>query len=173
TSPSSARTAEAAYDACLVDDLVPPEQLRAALQPKREASTIPSVETAAEPTETGQGAWDHVQRARDARRPTGTDYVEIERKIRRGGCDPTVETGIAWFGGQPIVVIAQNRGAGGGRTLPAGYRRARRAIAHAVRFEMPIVTLIDTPGADPSIASESAGVAAEISETFEALLAAP
>jgi acyl-CoA carboxylase subunit beta len=172
-SPSGSRTAEAAYDACLVDELIPPEQLRAALESTRKASTLPITELAAEPAETRGPAWDRVEHARDTRRPTGIDYVEIERPLRRGGCDPTIETGVAWFGLETAVVIAQNRRAGTGRTLPAGYRRARLAIAHAIRFGMPIVTLIDTPGADPSIASETAGVANEISETLEALLAAP
>jgi acetyl-CoA carboxylase carboxyl transferase subunit alpha len=51
--------------------------------------------------------------------------------------------------------------------------RARRAIEFAVRFDRPIVTLIDTPGADPSAESESQGIAREISETFEVLLDAP
>jgi len=70
------------------------------------------------------------------------------------------------------VVIAQNRHAGYGRTTPEGYERARRAIAFADRFGASIVTLIDTPGADPSDESERGGIASEISATFLRLLAA-
>jgi acetyl-CoA carboxylase carboxyl transferase subunit alpha len=125
-----------------------------------------------EPRPSKGDAWSRVQLARHEKRPTGSDLVEVFEPLRRGGCDNTVITGLARFGLRPAMVIAQNRRADHGRTTPAGYERARRAIAFADRFGMPIVTLIDTPGADLSDESERGGIAKEISATFLRLLAA-
>ena len=55
---------------------------------------------------------------------------------------------------------------------PAAYRKARRALDIARRLRLPIVTLIDTPGANPSEASENAGIASEIARLIEAMLRA-
>jgi acetyl-CoA carboxylase carboxyl transferase subunit alpha len=55
---------------------------------------------------------------------------------------------------------------------PAAYRKARRAVDIARRLSLPIVTLIDTPGANPSEASENAGISSEIALLIEAMLRA-
>jgi len=94
--------------------------------------------------------------------------------LRRGGCDETILAGVGEIlNHTDVVVISQDRHQGAGRTTVQGFRRARRAIDHAVRFDRPIVMFIDTPGADPSATSESDGIAREISATFDALLSAP
>jgi acetyl-CoA carboxylase carboxyl transferase beta subunit len=174
--PADAHTAESAFDACLVDALVEPSDLRARLisalmdSEDQVQSNAPSMPREPRPSEVD--TWTRVQLARHEKRPTGSDLVEIFEPLRRGGCDETVITGLARFGLRPTVVIAQNRRATHGRTTPEGYERARRAIAFADRFGAPIVTLIDTPGADPSNESERGGIASEISATFLRLLAA-
>jgi len=174
--PPDAHTAESAFVACLVDALVEPRDLRARLivaltdSGDQTQSDTPSMPT--EPRPSNVDTWTRVQLARHDKRPTGSDLVEIFEPLRRGGCDQTVVTGLARFGLRPAVVIAQNRHATHGRTTPGGYERVRRAIAFADRFGAPIVTLIDTPGADPSNESERDGIAGEISATFLRLLAA-
>ena len=174
--PADAHTAESAFDACLVDALVEPSDLRARLitaltdSEDRAQSKTPSMPT--EPRPSKVHTWTRVQLSRHEKRPTGSDLVEIFEPLRRGGCDQTVITGLTRFGLRPALVIAQNRHAMNGRTTPGGYERVRRAIAFADRFGAPIVTLIDTPGADPSDESEREGIAGEISATFLRLLAA-
>ena len=173
--PEGSHTAESALVAGLVDDLVEPTDVRARLARALAAlSTSPTAGARPElPAATPTDAWEHVVRARHADRPTGTDYAGIFEPLRRGGIDPTVVTGFATVGGGCVVAIAQDRFAGHGRPTPAGYRRAREAIATAVRLGLPIVTFVDTPGADPGAASEREGIAREISLTFSALLRAP
>jgi acetyl-CoA carboxylase carboxyl transferase beta subunit/acetyl-CoA carboxylase carboxyl transferase alpha subunit len=170
--PEGSHTAESAYDACLVDELVEPDALRARIGAL--TSSAGSAEQLA-PDETVHRSldpWARVELARLGGRPTGSDFVDVVYPFRRGGCDESIIAGIAKVGSRSVVVIAQNRRNGHGRTMPAGFRRARRAIAIAERLGLPIVTFIDTPGADPSAPSEGAGVAHEISATFAALLAA-
>jgi acetyl-CoA carboxylase carboxyl transferase subunit beta len=62
-----------------------------------------------------------------------------------------------------------DRHAGGGRPGPGGFRLAQRAIALAGRLGLPVVTLVDTPGADPRSASEGGGLAIEIARTLAAM----
>ena len=121
-------------------------------------------------------AWREVLRARAVGRPSGIDraarlctsWVEL-----RGG-DPTVRAGLARLTtGQRAVVVATDRYCGVGRPSPAGFRLAQRAVRLAGRLGLPMITLVDTPGADPSPAAETDGVAAEIARTFAVLGACP
>jgi acetyl-CoA carboxylase alpha subunit len=116
--------------------------------------------------------WQEVLLARDPKRPTGSDFIRRGISLRRLDRDPTITVSIndEW---PPAVVIAQNRKASHGRTSADGYRAVRRAVDLAARLGRPIVTLIDTPGADPSASSERQGIAREISATFDALISAP
>jgi acetyl-CoA carboxylase carboxyl transferase subunit beta len=70
-------------------------------------------------------------------------------------------------------VVATDRYCAAGRPTPAAFRLAQRAVALAGRLGLPLVTLVDTPGADPSPAAEVDGVAAEIARTLAALAACP
>jgi acetyl-CoA carboxylase carboxyl transferase beta subunit/acetyl-CoA carboxylase carboxyl transferase alpha subunit len=173
--PEDSHTAESAYESGLIDSLVDKESLRDRL---RESVGLVGVAGGGrlvmpeEPARGTKGPWELVEIARHPRRPTGTNFVDVSDQMRRGGTDPSITAGIARLNQRPVVAIAQNRHLGG-RTTPGGYRRARQAIGYASRFGLPIVTFIDTPGADPSSESEAAGVAGEISRTFEALLSAP
>ena len=121
-------------------------------------------------------AWDAVQRARASRRLTSVDYVErmlgefIElHGDRTSGDDPAIVAGIGTLDGKAIAIVALERGhledrerRHDGRPYPEGYRKARRVMELAERLRLPLVTLIDTPGAYPGVESEARGLASEL-----------
>jgi acetyl-CoA carboxylase alpha subunit len=72
--------------------------------------------------------------------------------------------------GVPFLAIALDKRFSPG---PGGFRKARRCVEIAGRLRLPIVTIVDTGGADPSEASEAGGIAWEIAKLFEAMLEAP
>ena len=129
------------------------------------------------PDSSHQDPWETVQTARAADRlnpalalPDLCDvFIEL-RGDRAGSDDQALRTVIARVAGRRCVVLALDRR---GSPAAAAFRKARRAVDIAARLELPIVTLIDTRGADPSADSEAAGVAWEIARLFEALLSAP
>lgn len=125
-------------------------------------------------------AWETVQRARAADRLTSNDFIQrmlddfIElHGDRSSGDDPAVIAGVGTLGGKAVAVIALERGHGpertfrhDGRPYPEGYRKARRVMDFAERLSMPLVTLIDTPGAYPGIEAEERGLAAELATSL-------
>jgi acetyl-CoA carboxylase carboxyl transferase subunit beta len=170
-------TAETAHAAGLVDAVVPTDDLRAWVRgalglddvppPTRTLPLGPSPVPAAAAT----GAWAEVVAARRADRPSGLDVAArtCASWVGLAAPDPTVRTALARVGTRRVVVVASDRHAGTGRPGPAAYRQARRAVALAGRLRLPIVTLVDTPGAEPGAAAENDGIAAEIAATFAAL----
>jgi acetyl-CoA carboxylase carboxyl transferase subunit beta len=178
--PHGSHTAESAFMSGLVDEVVDPDELRdfvtailmTFLPDKPVEAAAPS-----EPSGERVEAWEAVQRARDEARPLAHELIlEIAESLvvlhgdRVGGVDPAVDIAIARIAGRRVVVLALDRQRSPG---PAAFREARRAIEIAVRLGLPIVTIVDTPGADPSADSEAAGIAGEIARTFRDLLAAP
>jgi acetyl-CoA carboxylase carboxyl transferase subunit beta len=121
--------------------------------------------------------WEAVRLARDENRPLAHELIlEMAESLvvlhgdRVGGVDPGVDIVLARIAGRRMVVLALDRQRSPG---PAAFREARRAIEIAVRLGLPIVSIVDTPGADPSADSEAAGIAGEIARTFRDLLLAP
>ena len=119
-------------------------------------------------------AWESVMEARSPERPAGhelllelAEQLVVLRGDRAGHEDPAIDTAVARVEGRRAVVIALDKERA---PTPAGYRKARRAIRVAEHLSIPVVTLIDTRGADPSEHSESDGIAWAIAETFDALL---
>ena len=125
-------------------------------------------------------AWDSVRLARHQARPTALDYigrmltnfVEIHGD-RSYGDDGAIICGLGDFGGQTVVVIGQERGRpgdpvdrNGGRTSPEGFRKAQRAINLAIKFDIPLITLVDTPGPYPSLDAEERGIGNVIASTM-------
>jgi acetyl-CoA carboxylase carboxyl transferase subunit alpha len=122
-------------------------------------------------------AWERVQLARHPKRPHTLDYVprlftdfsEIHGD-RAFADDPAIVTGMAWFDGQPVMVIGQQKGRDTKQKLhrnfgmpkPEGYRKALRAMQLAKKFRRPIITFVDTPGAYPGIDAEERGQAEAI-----------
>ena len=123
--------------------------------------------------------WDVVQRARVVERPTTLDYlrtafddfVELHGD-RAFADDPAVVGGIAAIGGRTVVVIGQEKGhtvreriaRNFGMPHPEGYRKAQRLLDHAEAFGLPVVTLVDTPGAHPGPEAEERGQSHAIAE---------
>ena len=113
-----------------------------------------------------------LQIARHQERPKFLDYVDMmcEDFIefhgdREGMDDRAIIGGIAKFNGKPVMIIGIQKGKttkenleyNFGMPQPQGYRKALRLFKHANKFNMPIITLIDTPGAYPGIKAEETG----------------
>ncbi len=118
-----------------------------------------------------------LQIARHPERPKFLDYVDLicEDFIelhgdREGMDDRAIIGGIAKLNGKPVMIIGIQKGKSTKENLeynfgmpqPQGYRKALRLFKHANKFKMPIVTLIDTPGAYPGIKAEETGQGAAI-----------
>lgn len=125
--------------------------------------------------------WQRVQLARHPRRPYTLDYIQriftgfIElRGDRLYGDDRAIVAGLAWFGETPVVVMGHQKGRNTreniernfGMAHPEGYRKALRLFKLAARFELPIITFIDTPGAYPGIQAEERGQSVAIAENL-------
>ena len=121
--------------------------------------------------------WDIVRVARHPLRPYSLDYIPLVFEDfdelhgdRRFGDDKAIVGGVARLGGDPVMVIGQEKGRSVkdkvyrnfGMPKPEGYRKALRLLEMAERFSLPVVTLIDTPGAYPGIDSEERGISASI-----------
>jgi acetyl-CoA carboxylase carboxyl transferase subunit beta len=120
-------------------------------------------------------AWGEVEQSRLPFRASGIDWAArlCSSWIELRGTDPVVRAGLATIERGRVVVVAMDRHAGDGRPRPAGYRLAQRAIGLAGRLSLPLLTFVDTPGADPSAESEADGVAGEIARTFAAMAELP
>jgi acetyl-CoA carboxylase carboxyl transferase subunit alpha len=117
-------------------------------------------------------AWQISQVARHPQRPYTLDYIdelftEFEELHgdRAYSDDPAIVGGIARFEGMPVIVIGHQKGRdvkerqyrNFGMPRPEGYRKALRLFRMAEKFGLPIITLIDTPGAYPGIGAEERG----------------
>jgi len=122
-------------------------------------------------------AWQTVQVARHPQRPILTDYLDLMVKDFRElhgdrcfGDDHAIVTGIGHIARNKVLIVGQNKG----RTVkekitcnfgcpnPEGYRKALAKMKFAEKFRLPIVTLIDTPGAYPGVGAEERGQAQAI-----------
>ncbi|MCC7077801.1 MAG: acetyl-CoA carboxylase carboxyltransferase subunit alpha/beta [Acidimicrobiia bacterium] len=183
--PGDAHTPEAAYMGGVVDavvgngDVAPRiRSLLAALDPAPEP--VPPDLVDAEVAGADGSGWDMLEAVRRGEmrgtRRIVEDVVSDFTRLsgdRAGGTDPSILAGIGRWRGRPVVVIGQDRHAGGGRTRAAGFRLARRACELAGRLHLPAVTLIDTPGADPAHTEDRSGLVPAISALAAGLLACP
>jgi acetyl-CoA carboxylase carboxyl transferase subunit alpha len=128
--------------------------------------------------------WQTVQLARHPNRPYSLDYIqglftdwfEIEGD-RRFSADRSIVSGLARLNGEPVVIVAEQKGRGTkenmlrnfGMPRPEGYRKARRLYDLADRFRRPLITFIDTPGAYPGIGAEERGQAEAIAVNLEVM----
>jgi acyl-CoA carboxylase subunit beta len=177
--PDRSHTAEGARSAGLVDDIVALEDLPGRLArllswPGRaEPHPVATPDGEREPAGT---AWESVERARHRGRARAAAFLgglDVRGELhgdRAGDDDPTVRVALARHAGRPIVVVAMDRNADGGRVTPAGYRKAWRGFDLAESIGVPLVTLVDTPGADAGAASEAGGIAHHIAATMDRLL---
>ncbi len=190
--PPDSHRAESALQNGMIDALVPRDALRDTLGRLLALTTASSkiVGLATSPaavdhrhlSRDGVDAMQILALARHRERPSArayaarlfTDYIELHGdRLERD--DPKLFGGIARFETVPVVVIAQQRERGQDHergASAAGYRKAERLIQFAARFGLPIVSFVDTPGADPGYESERHGVAGAIAHTLAALLGA-
>ena len=190
--PLDAHTAEAHVGHGLLDNVVDRENL----QPR--IASILQILTAqkhgksnhknllkSEPEECDEvEPWEAMTAARNSERPQASSYfrsildpfIEL-RGDRLNSDDRSVVTGIGFMDGLAAVVIRQQR-----RTLvegernhvfPDGLRKAQRLIDLASRFKLPLVTLIDTQGADPGLEAEEQGIGNAIARTLSSMLTVP
>ncbi len=125
--------------------------------------------------------WDIVKVARHPMRPYTLDYIsrvfddfDELHGDRHFGDDKAIVGGIAHLDGRPVMVIGQEKGRGVqekvrrnfGMPKPEGYRKALRLMEMAERFRLPVITLIDTPGAYPGIDSEERGISEAIAQNL-------
>lgn len=122
-------------------------------------------------------SWQRVQIARHKQRPFMLDYVEHSfddflelHGDRHIGDDEAMPAGFAYLEGRRVIVIGHQKGRDTkenmrrnfGSAHPEGYRKALRLMRMAEKFKIPIVTLIDTPGAYPGIEAEERNIAESI-----------
>ncbi len=116
--------------------------------------------------------WDRVSICRHPQRPHAIDYIQniAEEFVELFGDrtfqdDHSIIAGLAKIGGQKFVVIGQEKGndtesriyRNFGMTHPEGYRKALRCMELAAKFSLPVITLLDTPGAYPGLTAEERG----------------
>ncbi len=126
-------------------------------------------------------AWDIVKVARHPLRPYTSDYIsrvftdfDELHGDRHFGDDKAIIGGVARLDGKPVMVIGEEKGRtvhekvmrNFGMPRPEGYRKALRLMEMAERFKLPILTLIDTPGAYPGIDSEERGISESIAQNL-------
>ena len=174
--PPGSHTAEAAYDEGQVDALLPASAMSGWIDAALGLTAQP-LPTRPLPVvgpwggrRLGGGPAGAGRRPPDRHRPRRPPVLVVVRAAgpRSGGA-----AGLATVAGGRCVVVATDRYHGNGRPTPAGFRLAQRAVRLAGRLGLPVVTLVDTPGADPSPASEADGMAGEIARTLQALAECP
>lgn len=126
-------------------------------------------------------AFERVKLARDSARPGTLDYIAglVKNFVelhgdRVFGDDQALLGGIGTFRGRTVLILGHQGGTNTreniarnfGMPRPEGYRKARRLMQHASKFGMPILTFIDTSGADPGIGSEERGQGTAIAESL-------
>ena len=190
--PSGVQTAENLFDHGLVDAVVPPEALGDyfgrvldLLRPALAGEAMESRPTSADLSASCQadaGAWQSVQRSRDPLRPSTVELLKEAAGsvvLLRGAGDGSKDLGmlvaLARFGATSCVVVGHQRSSPTENSTiamgPASLRDARRGMRLAKELRLPLVTVIDTPGAALSKEAEEGGLATEIARSLYDLLA--
>jgi acetyl-CoA carboxylase carboxyl transferase subunit alpha len=132
--------------------------------------------------------WQKVCLARHPRRPYTLDYIDliceefIELHGDRGyGDDPAIVAGLAKMDGKNLVIIGHQKGRDTrdklrrnfGMPHPEGYRKALRVMQLAAKFNLPLLTFVDTPGAYPGVGAEERGQAEAIARNLRELAVLP
>ncbi len=181
--PDGVQTAENLHARGIIDQVVAPDSIGSVLASVLTVTRSPT-SAAREPRLLNDfvgdraDAWDVIGRSRRIDRPgsrellasAATDVV----RLRSGGCDSGIIVALARFGGLPAVVIAQDRAAQVRSPMgTAALAAARHAVGLAEGLSLPVVSIIDTQGAELSRRAEEAGIAVEIAECLAALITTP
>ena len=129
--------------------------------------------------------WDKTLVARHPNRPYTLDYLSLVftdffelHGDRHGGYGPSIVGGVARFDGKSVMIVGHQKGRdikekirrNFGMSQPAGYRKALRLMQMAEKFNMPVVTFIDTPGAYPGVDAEEKGQAQAIATNMFSII---
>jgi acetyl-CoA carboxylase carboxyl transferase subunit beta len=201
TLPQEFQTVEYLRDRGFLDAVVPRESVRTELARLLRIGAKPTVPDDAAPAAAPATVvvrdpgllpevdpWQQVRRARDISRPTTLDYINLAvddfRELHgdrvSGDCAAMV-AGIGRLGGNAVAVIGQQKGhtpaqlaeRNYGMPNPAGYRKAARVMRLAAKLGIPVVTLVDTPGAFPGAQAEDQGQAWAIAENLRLMASLP
>jgi len=130
-------------------------------------------------------AWQRVQIARHTARPFALDYLDLcfegfteLHGDRLFGDDASMPCGLAKIGGHPVAVVTNQKGRDTkenilrnfGSAHPEGYRKALRVMRMAEKFGLPVVALVDTPGAFPGIGAEERHIAESIAVNLREMM---
>ena len=195
--PLDAHTAEAHVGHGLLDNVVDREALRGRLstllqilrgdrkdKTKQEKAQHAELMKSTEPQCFQVEPWAALAAVRHSERPAAATYfrqmldpfIEL-RGDRLNSDDRSVVAGLGYLAGQPVAVVGQQRRQllEGERyhVLPDGLRKAQRVISLASRFRLPLITLVDTQGADPGLEAEEQGIGNAIATTLSAMLDVP
>ena len=195
--PLDAHTAEAHVGHGLLDNVIDREAMRtrvaallSILQGQKQEKAKQDKELRLELLKTANGVCtqvdplDSLSAVRHSERPPASTYfrqmldpfIEL-RGDRLNSDDRSVMAGVGYLAGQPVAVIGQQRRplVEGERyhVYPDGLRKAQRLIGLASRFKLPLVTLVDTQGADPGLEAEEQGIGNAIARTLSAMLDVP
>jgi len=189
--PAGFQTAAFLLEHGMVDVVAPREHLRymlrklLALHQTEAEARLPTVDGQAPITDpttlTERPAWEAVELARNIDRPNTLEYIgqifddfqELhgDRLYRD---DPAIVGGLARLGQQTIMIIGHQKGhttaemveRNFGMPNPEGYRKALRLMHYAAKFGLPIITLVDTPGAYPGLGAEERGQSIAVAENI-------
>jgi acetyl-CoA carboxylase carboxyl transferase subunit beta len=181
--PAGVQTAENLYAHGIIDAVLPPEEIAGILDRALAVlQAVPDVD-AADPGEepvAGVDAWDSITRSRRPDRPgvrrllryAASDVIPLNG-TGEGESDPGLLIALARFDDAPCVFLGQDRR---GQTVahpmgPGALREARRGMRLAVELGLPLMTVIDTPGAALSPEAEEGGLAGEIARCLADLVA--
>ena len=190
--PLDAHTAEAHVSHGLLDNVVDREALQTRLSTILQILTTQKLRNGnhkellkAELETPGEAeVWEAVTTAHHEDRPLAIAYIRsmldsfVElRGDRLNSDDRSIVGGVGFLHGDPVVIIGQQRRQSleGERyhVYPDGLRKAQRLIALAAKFKIPLVTLIDTQGADPGLEAEEQGIGNAIATTLSLMAEAP
>ena len=190
--PLDAHTSEAHLAHGLLDNVIDREGLHARIatvlkiltgQKLEQDNVKDLLKTEVDPPKEPE-AWEAVNVARHAERPSAMVYmrsildpfVELHGD-RLNSDDRSVVCGIGYLLGEPIAIIGQQRrppiNGEKYHVYPDGLRKAQRIINLATRFKLPLITLVDTQGADPGLEAEEQGIGNAIANTLSMMLDVP
>jgi acyl-CoA carboxylase subunit beta len=203
TLPAGFQRAEFLLAHGLVDAVVARSALRptlakllsvAAVEPVAEPTAEPAGAVTAQASQPGgvptaeHDHWETVRLARHRDRPTTLDYarglldwfIELRGDRISGDCAAIVG-GIGSLRGQPVLLVGHQKGHSTteliarnfGRPTPDGYRKAARLMRLAARLGLPVITLIDTQGAEPGVSAEKQGQSVAIAENIALMSGLP
>ena len=188
--PPGAHTAEVHLQHGLVDAVIARAQLRDSLALLLDLLlddyrlSAPHEIREGKSLHSARGAWLQVQISRHEERPTARDFiarmttsfVEIHGD-RSGEDDSAIIAGLASVGGEAAMIVGQQRAHAGapsrGWISASGFRKAKRAMDLAAKFHLPLITLIDTAGALPTLESEQSGLGHDIASCMATMLQLP